>query len=75
MVMWPCGKPFILGDNAIDESFGEEDSCWWFGAFRRFADRSMKQRPQARIVPRLRLLDAAFWIAYPDIARNFARKR
>jgi hypothetical protein len=72
---WPCNRPFSLGHNAVDESFGEEDSCWWFGAFMRCHDRPMKQRPQTRVLPRLRLLNAAFWIAFPDVARHFARKR
>lgn len=70
---WPGGAPFEISDTAIDDSYNNEASCWWFGEFMRRAEIGFKQTLQARLASRLRLIDLAFAIDMPDVWRHFAR--
>lgn len=61
------GTQFIISDTAIDDAFNNDDSFRWFSGFVQFADlQPPKQKPQCRIYNRLRLIELAFQIAYPD---------
>jgi hypothetical protein len=60
------GAPFEPCE--VDEAFGDDGSFRWLSDFLRFAEVPSKQCPQKRILPRLRLIDLAFRIAYPDRA-------
>lgn len=72
-VVWPDGEPFAISDTAIDEAFNDDGSFRWLSDFLRFAEEAPRQRPQARVLDRLRLLDLAFRIAHPDRARLIGR--
>jgi len=72
-VVWPEGRPFNVSDTDIDDAFNNDGSFRWLSGFIRFADAAPRQAPQSRILDRLRLIDLAFRIARPDIARHFGR--
>jgi len=72
-ILWPDGAPFVVTDTAIDEAFNDDGSFRWLSDFLRFADTEPRQRPQARVLDRLRLIDLAFRIAKPDQARLIGR--
>lgn len=72
-IVWPHGGAFTVLDTAIDLAFNDDGSFRWLSAFLTFAEEEPKQSPQYRIVPRLRLIDLAFKIDRPDVARHFAR--
>ena len=72
-IVWPHGGPFTVHDTAIDDAFGDEGSFRWLWGFFRFAEVPPKQHPQFRLMARLRLIDLAFKIDRPDIARHFDR--
>lgn len=67
------GQPFELSDTAIDEAFNDDGSFRWLSDFLRFAETEPHQRPQARVLERLRLIDLAFRIAKPEQARLIGR--
>jgi len=67
-ILWPDGTPFSITDTAIDEAFNDDGSFRWLSDFLRFAEMEPRQRPQARVLGRLRLIDLAFRIAKPDQA-------
>ena len=73
LIVWPDGLPFLIPDTAIDDAFNDDGSFRWLSDFLKFAVRSPRQKPQRRILPRLRLIDLAFRIDKPDIARHFGR--
>jgi len=73
MIVWPDGWPFELSDTAIDEAFNDDGSFRWLSDFLRFAETEPQQRPQARVLDRLRLIDLAFRIAKPGQARLIGR--
>jgi hypothetical protein len=52
--------------------FGDE-SCGWIGDLKRFAFVESRQRPQARIIERLRLIFLAIEVWNPIIARHILR--
>ena len=58
-VYWRAGVIFPRPDTLIDDVFGHEPSCSWPGALMRMAKRPPKQRPQLRVLPRLRLIHLA----------------
>lgn len=65
-ILWGDGRPFISGDpvvddRLIDDAFGE-DARRWFGDLLKFADEPPRQRPQERILPRLRITELALRI-------------
>ncbi|MGH1351637.1 MAG: hypothetical protein ACRBBN_12655 [Methyloligellaceae bacterium] len=72
-ILWPSGEKFIVGDEDIDLSFNDEGSFRWFSDFMRFADVEPKQKPQERIIARLRLIDLSFRIAHPERAELIAK--
>ncbi len=67
------GQPFEVSDTDIDDAFNNDGSFRWLSGFIRFADDSPRQAPQLRVLDRLRLLDLAFRIARPEVARHFGR--
>lgn len=73
MIVWPDGRVFDLSDTAIDKAFNDDGSFRWLSDFLRFAEEPPKQRPQSRVLDRLRLIDLAFRIAKPDQARLIRR--
>ncbi|ODA66588.1 hypothetical protein A7A08_02355 [Methyloligella halotolerans] len=70
-ILWPNGSEHGLPD--IEEVFGDDGSYRWLGYFVKFAEEPPRQRPQARVVERLRVIDLAFKIAHPERARLIAR--
>ncbi len=62
IVLWPGGMPFDRSEKTVLATFGDDPDCKWVGAFMQFAETEPKQRPQWRVVPRLRLIDLAFRI-------------
>jgi len=72
-VDWPSGDVFVVEDEDIDAAFNDDGSFRWLSDFLAFADLSPRQRPQARILDRLRLIDLAFRIAYPERAKWIAK--
>lgn len=72
-ILWPHDGPFIVRDTAIDDAFNNDGSFRWLSDFLEFADRTPCQRPQYRVLTRLRLIDIAFRIARPDTARHFGK--
>ncbi len=69
----PDGRAVHLPDTAIDDVFNNDGSFRWLSDFMKFADRPMRQAPQKRVLKRLRLIDLAFRIDKPQIARHFGR--
>lgn len=61
-ILWPDGRPFTLGDEDIDNAFGNDGSFRWLRSFRARADNPLKQTPQEGLEDRLRLLDVVFQI-------------
>ena len=72
-ILWCHGGPFTVSDTAIDDAFDNEGSFRWLSDLFQFAEVELKQRPQHRLVARLRLIDLAFRISRPDSARHFGR--
>lgn len=72
-IVWPDGRAFDLTDTAIDDAFNDDGSFRWLSDFLRFAEEPPKQRPQSRVLDRLRLIDLAFRIAKPERARLIGR--
>jgi len=70
---WPNGDVFDVEDEDIDAAFNDDGSFRWLSDFLAFADLEPRQRPQWRILERLRLIDLAFRIAYPDRAKWIAK--
>lgn len=64
---------FEVSDTAIDEAFNDDGSFRWLSDFLRFAEMEPRQRPQARVLDRLRLIDLALRIAKPERARLIGR--
>lgn len=72
-IVWPGGMEFRVHDEAIDQAFGDDGSFRWLSAFMLFGERELRQSPQFRTLHRLRLIDLAFRIAYPERAAFIAR--
>lgn len=58
-ILWPDGRIFEVGDTDIDDAFNNDDSFRWVRDFRRRANVPLIQTPQARLIPRYRLIDLA----------------
>lgn len=71
LIIWPDGRIFDVSDTDIDDLFGVDGR--WLSEFIKLADTDLKQRPQKRVLARLRLLDLAFKIARPETAWHFGR--
>ena len=65
------GNELIIGDEAIDASYYNDQAFSWNSDVKRYATRMPKRRSSARLLPRLKLFDAAFKIA----ATNSPRRR
>lgn len=66
-ILWPNGEEFRISDTAIDDVFGNDGSFRWISDFLKFGSlRAPRQKPQYRIIKRLRLIDLAFRIAHPN---------
>ncbi len=72
-ILWPVGRVFEIGDETIDLAFGDDGSFRWLSDFLSFASEPPKQKPQRRILTRLRLIDLAFRIEYPKRAELIAK--
>jgi hypothetical protein len=72
-IEWPNGAPFVVTDEAIDAAFNDNGSFRWISDFIAFALVPPRQRPQARVIERLRLIDLAFRIAHPERAAWIAK--
>lgn len=68
---WPDGTPFVVDDCYIDDLF--EPSGRWVSYLVGFDGEEPRQAPQQRVLKRLRAIDLAFKIAFPDIAKHFPR--
>jgi len=67
------GQTLNITDTAIDDAFRNDGSFRWLSDFMGFAERPLRQSPQMRIIVRLQLLDIAFKIDKPEIAKHFGR--
>ena len=70
-VLNPNGSAFEMPD--IDDAFGNDGDFRWVSDFIRFAEQPPRQRPQARVLARLRLIDLYFRITKPEQARLIAK--
>lgn len=71
-IYWPDGRVYEPTDTAIDDAFGDDDFRW-LSDFIRFAEEMPRQRPQRRVLMRLRLIDLYFRIKHPERARIIAQ--
>lgn len=62
-IVWPNGKPFIYKDTFVDDACNNDCSFRWISYLMKFADVPPRQRPQERVISRLRLIDLALRIA------------
>ncbi len=65
------GRKFEPSDTEIDDTFSDPDFRW-ISDFLSFADTEPRQRPQRRVIARLRLIDLYFRIKHPQRARLIA---
>lgn len=61
-ILWPAGSKFEIADDAIDMAFNDDASFRWIRSFRNHAEVPLKQRPQERLLFRLRLIALAIEI-------------
>lgn len=71
LILQPNGAVFEVPDTLIDDVFEDPDGRW-LSDFLAFAETPPRQRPQLRILPRLRLIDLYFRIKHPERARLIA---
>jgi hypothetical protein len=71
-IVWGSGVPFVITDTTIDDAFNNDGSFRWLSDFVQFAEVEPKQRPQRRVLSRLRLIDLYFRIAHPERAKWIA---
>ena len=74
-IVWATGVEFEYGDGDIEETFGlkKDESQRWVGDFYKFAVKPPIQLAQKGVVDRLRYIDLAFRIAYPERAELIAK--
>ena len=65
------GRKFEPTDTEIDDTFADPDFRWIWD-FLSFAETEPRQRPQRRVIARLRLIDLYFRIKHPERARLIA---
>lgn len=65
------GRKFEPTDTEIDDTFADPDFRW-ISDFLSFAETEPRQRPQRRVIARLRLIDLYFRIKHPERARLIA---
>jgi len=74
-IVWATGVTFEFSELAIYDAFGvrKDPSQRWVGDFYKFAVRPPAQLAQGKVVERLRYIDLAFRIAYPERAKWIAK--
>lgn len=73
-IVWPDGNPFPVNDTLIDDAFPGGDGRW-LSDFWKWADEKPRQRAQARVINRLRIIRIASEIIDPDVWHRFRRLR
>jgi len=73
-IVWATGVEFTFDEMAIYEAFEieKDKSQRWVGDFYKFAVHPPKQTAQGRVIDRLRFIDLAFRIKYPERAKIIA---
>lgn len=71
-ICWTDGSEFPISDCIVDDAFNNDGSYRWLSDFLRFANSAPRQRPQKRVIARLRLIDLAFRISRRNRARLIA---
>lgn len=61
-ILWSDGRHYDVGEEDIDRAFNDDQSFRWVRSFRNRAHIPLKQSPQKRLVPRLRLISTAIQI-------------
>lgn len=64
-ILNPLGKKFALSPDGIDLAFGNEDTFRWITNFLKVAEKPWKQKPQAKVLDRLRLIAFALALDPP----------
>lgn len=74
-IIWATGVEFEFGEMAIYEAFAVEKdpSQRWVGNFYKFSVHPPIQVAQSRIIDRLRYIDLAFRIDFPERAEIIAK--
>ncbi len=70
-IYYADGRKFEPTDTEIDDTFNDPEFRW-ISDFLSFAVMEPRQRPQRRVIARLRLIDLYFRIKYPERARLIA---
>ena len=70
-IEWPDGTPFPVHDCYIDDAFEPEGR--WISYLVGFEGKLPAQKPQQRVLKRLRAIDLAVKIAFPDLAKHLGR--
>ncbi len=65
-IVLPDGSGYLVRDTLIDDVFSGDGSFRWISELVKFAVSPPRQRPQRRILRRLRAIDLAIRIACPD---------
>lgn len=65
------GKRCVAPD--VDDFLSERDAGSWFGDLMKLAEAEPRQKPQQRVLPRLRLFYMTVMIAYPSVAQHVLR--
>lgn len=65
------GRKFEPTETEVDDTF-DDPEFRWISDFLTFAETEAKQRPQRRVIARLRLIDLYFRIKHPERARLIA---
>lgn len=73
-IVWATGAEFTFDEMAIYDAFAvkKDPSQRWVGDFYKFAVRPPKQMSQNKVIARLRWIDLALRIAYPQRAELIA---
>lgn len=72
-VLWPNGSRFEITDTLIDDVFGDDQDFRWLSDFLKWSEHPPRQRPQEKILPRLRVIDLYFRIKHPVRAELIAK--
>ena len=70
-IYYADGRKFEPTDTEVDDTFFDADFRW-ISDFLSFATIEVKQRPQRRVIARLRLIDLYFRIKHPERAKWIA---
>lgn len=72
-VLWPNGSLFEIKETLVDDVFASDPEFRWLSEFLTCSVRPPRQRPQQRILPRLRLIDLYHRIKYASRARLISK--